>query len=260
MQRDGYLAQLSSDGSLLADTVEQASLDEMVRSCPDWTLRDLVTHVGGVHRWAASIVGNAMPENDEAAGDRVGTGPDDALLLDWFREGHHLLVSTLRAAPSDLQCFAFLPAPSPLLFWARRQAHETAIHRVDAQTVCGEITPFDAEFARDGIEEMLFGFAARPRPAIAPGTMLLKPDDVAVSWLVSFGEHGVHASVVSATSATSATSAASAASAAEVKADVVVSGRASDVYLWLWNRPSAADVAGARTVAAHWHDIRVRWS
>jgi hypothetical protein len=32
MQRDGYLAQLSSDGSLLADTVEQASLDEMVRS------------------------------------------------------------------------------------------------------------------------------------------------------------------------------------------------------------------------------------
>jgi uncharacterized protein (TIGR03083 family) len=242
VQRDAYLAQLSDDGTLIADIAGQSALDDVVHSCPGWVLRDLVTHLGGVHRWAASIVANAMPHNDEVTGDRVGTGPDDADLLDWFREGHEALVAALRAAPSDLQCFTFLPAPTPLLFWARRQAHETAIHRADAQTARGQITPFNSEFARDGIEELLFGFAARPRPAITPGTMLLKPDDLAVSWLVSFGDHGVSASV------------------AEAATDATVVGHASDIYLWLWNRPSVAEVRGDHAVAARWRDVRVRWS
>ena len=33
-----------------------------------------------------------------------------------------------------MRCFAFLPAPSPLAFWARRQAHETGIHRADVES------------------------------------------------------------------------------------------------------------------------------
>jgi uncharacterized protein (TIGR03083 family) len=243
VQLAGYLDQLSADGASLATAVSHVSLDAPVAHCPDWTVRDLVTHVGGVHRWAASIVGNAMPENDDVTGDQVGTGPEDGLLVEWFRQGHQSLLSALRAAPSDLQCFTFLPAPTPLLFWARRQAHETAIHRVDAQSVCGDVTPFGAEFGCDGIEEMLFGFAARRRPAMSPGTMLLKPDDAAAGWLVSFGAHGVSASVVD-----------------DGVADVRVTGTASDIYLWLWNRPSAAVVSGNEDVAAQWREIRVRWS
>jgi len=40
----------------------------------------------------------------------------------------------LASAPPDLDCLTFLAAPSPLAMWARRQAHETAIHRVDAES------------------------------------------------------------------------------------------------------------------------------
>jgi uncharacterized protein (TIGR03083 family) len=244
MELATYLDQLSADGALLAATVEDVSFDAGVRSCPGWTVRDLITHIGGVHRWAASIVGNAMLDNDEVAGDQVGTGPDDATLIAWFREGHQALLQTLRAAPSDLRCFTFLPAPTPLLFWARRQAHETAIHRVDAQTVAGEISAFGADFAGDGIEEILFGFAARPRPAIEPGMMLVKPDDLPTAWLLTFGDPGVAKWVGD----------------ADADVDAVLTGSAADLYRWLWNRPSAAVLSGDESVADRWHGVRVRWS
>ena len=47
-----------------------------------------------------------------------------------------------------------------MAFWARRQAHETGIHRADAESPAGRggTTLFPPEFAVDGIEEMLFGF------------------------------------------------------------------------------------------------------
>src|SRR5260370_27003394 len=60
-------------------------------------------------------------------------GPADDVLLDWFRDGHASLVRALAAADPDLKCWTFMAAPSPLVFWARRQSHETAIHRVDTQ-------------------------------------------------------------------------------------------------------------------------------
>src|SRR4029450_13488361 len=63
--------------------------------------------------------------------------PGDDALVGWFRAGHATLVDALSAADPALDCWTFLPAPSPLGFWARRQAHETAIHRVDAQGPAG---------------------------------------------------------------------------------------------------------------------------
>ena len=72
------------------------------------------------------------------------------------------LADALAAAPDDLECWTFLPAPSPRAMWARRQAHETAIHRVDAELAAG--TPVwrcDAAFAADGVDELLTCFVPR---------------------------------------------------------------------------------------------------
>jgi hypothetical protein len=41
---------------------------------------------------------------------------------------------------------------------------------------------------------------------------------------------------------------------------VTVAGSATDVYLWLWNRPSRVDITGDPTVAERWKRVRVRWS
>ena len=236
---------LSEHGDRLAAAADRAGWDTPVPAT-DWTVRQLVTHLGGVHRWAADIVDSARPTGDTAAGQAVGSGPPDDELLEWYVNGHAALVQTLRDAPADLECFTFLPADSPLHFWARRQAHETAIHRADAEAAApaGDVTPFDAPFAQDGIAELLHGFARRRSNAIArPGTIGLDAAD-GPSWLITLGGERIEA----------------APSEDLVETDVVVRGLSSDLYLWLWNRPTEAVIDGDEAVAAAWSAVNVRWS
>ena len=77
-------------------------------------------------------------------GELLAGGPPDAELLDAYRAGHRILTEALGSADPALACATFLPAPSPLAFWNRRQAHETAIHRADAElAAAGMVTPFE---------------------------------------------------------------------------------------------------------------------
>src|SRR5688572_5853902 len=111
-----HIAALDRDGARLVEAAAAAGLDIAVPPCPDWTVRDLVAHTGGVHRWAASYVltgrdrETTVAEEDEL----YFTAPRDDELLAWFRAGHVALVDALAAADADLQCWTFLPAPSPL--------------------------------------------------------------------------------------------------------------------------------------------------
>jgi uncharacterized protein (TIGR03083 family) len=208
-------------------------------------VRDLVRHTGGVHRWAADIVSSASRDLDTEAGRAVGTGPPDDELLDWFLAGHAALVTALSEAPADLDAAAFLPAGSPLEFWARRQAHETAIHRVDAQGAGGGgEDAFDAEFAQDGIREIVQGFARRRSNAIAqPATLALAASD-GPDWTLTFGGERIVAEPRPADAPT-----------------VIVRGSSSDLYRWLWNRPSPVEVFGESAVAQLWRDtVKVTWS
>jgi uncharacterized protein (TIGR03083 family) len=177
----------------------------------------------------------------------VGSGPADAELLDWYRAGHAELIAALTAAPADLAAATFLPAPSPLAFWARRQAHETGIHRADAEAAAGgPVADFPADFAQDGIAELLQGFARRRSNAVAEqATMQLVASD-GPNWSVTFGGERIVAEP----------------SAAEFgRADVVVRGSSADLYLWVWNRASAAEVSGDERIAQLWRDtVRVRWN
>src|SRR3569623_296266 len=122
-----HIDALEHEGDALASAAAAASLGDPVPGCPDWTVRDLLSHIGYVHRWAAAIVPGRL---DGANGDSdaaVGPLPDDAGLHDWYVEGHRALVDTLRTAPPDVDCFTFLPAPSALAISARRQALEPAV-------------------------------------------------------------------------------------------------------------------------------------
>jgi uncharacterized protein (TIGR03083 family) len=248
MEIDEHLARLRSDGELLARAIEAAGPDANVPMCPEWKVRDLVHHVGGIHRWATGYVKDRRAERvDARLADVVGAWPDDRQLVAWFRDGHARLVETLETADPAVECWSFLPAPSPLAFWARRQAHETAIHRVDAESALGSPTPFDAPFASDGIDEMLFGFAARPRrdiPTTSEQTMALRATDAGRSWLVRIGPDRVESSDGGG------------------EADFDISAPASDLYTLLWNRRGVDGlaVAGDRKVLALWQEtIRIRW-
>ncbi|HVY10409.1 MAG TPA: maleylpyruvate isomerase family mycothiol-dependent enzyme [Mycobacteriales bacterium] len=236
-----HIEELEREGRALADAAAAAGLTASVPGCPEWDVRDLVAHIGYVQRWAAAVVAGRL---DGAKGDAdaaVGPTPDGDDVLDWYREGHVALVDTLRAAPADVDCFTFLPAPSPLAFWARRQALETAMHRADACAAAGLPVTFSEDLAHDGIDETLLGFGARRR-TFEPGSIGLRPD-TGPSWRIELGESGATAS-----------------REALAGTDVTISGSASQVYLWLWNRPAAVEVSGDPTVADRWKQVRVRWS
>jgi uncharacterized protein (TIGR03083 family) len=242
-----HIAALRREGDLLAYAAQRTSLDAAVPTCPDWSLRDLVRHVGGIHRWAAAHVTRARSGRFDIFAELEGHWPSDSALVEWFREGHAALVSALESAPPDLECFYFLPSPSPLAFWARRQTHETGIHRADAEGADGPVTAYDRAVAVDGIDELLFGFVSRKGSRLVsdvPRIVHFHADDAATDWLVRIGDGTPQVSHE------------------DGQSDLSVSGDASDLFLLLWNRRTANGLGleGDLSLLQTWRSlVQIRW-
>ncbi len=239
----------------VAADAETAGLDTPVPTCPGWTVRDLVVHLGGVHRWAAAIVAGARTEN-LAAGelDAVLAAPADEALLEWFSVGADRLRATLAQAPPDLAALVFLrDSPSPREFWARRQAHETTMHRVDALAArLGRLATtsqaeVDRDLAVDGIDELLTGFVTRRSSALRtddPFVVAVAPTDADIGWTLRLSADPVVTTL-----------------GADPEADAVVTGTAADLYLGLWNRGDEIAVTGEPEFLGAWRDkVRISWS
>ena len=246
MNVDDFVVQIGKHGTALADSATEAGLDAPVPTCPDWAVRDLLGHIGQTHRWAASFVRDHRTEPSNEL-DEV---PPDGELVDWYVAGLAALIDVLTAADPGVECWAFLPAPSPLAFWARRQAHETAIHRCDADSAAGRDSVFDPAFAVDGIDEILCGFFARPRgrlvadPAVTLGVDATDGGDDA-AWTFTIGPDSRQVEIGTA------------------RGDCVLSGPAADLYPFLWNRRDLDGivVTGDLAVLDLWREAaRIKWS
>ena len=240
---------IAANGAALADAAERAGLDAAVPTCPGWTVRDLLGHQGGVHRWATSYVADA-DTSAPAKGFTLAEPPGDGEIVGWFRDGCSSLVAALREARDDMTCWTFLPAPFPRAFWARRQAHETAIHRVDAESAAGTQVGFDPAFAVDGIDELILGFYARPRgrlladPAITLG-IDATDGGADAAWTITVGPQSRETT------------------RGKAHGDCVLSGPASDLYQLMWNRrgTDGLDVSGDESVLDVWRTkAAVTWS
>jgi uncharacterized protein (TIGR03083 family) len=142
-----------------------------IPTCPEWTLRQLATHLGRTHRWAAEIV---RTRSAEVIPFRAV--PDGALPADppqqgpWLRAGARLLADSARDAGGEV-VWSFL-GPVPAGFWSRRMAAETLVHLADAQLAAGQVPGMDPELAADAIDEWL-GPLSGPNPG--------RPDDRAAA-------------------------------------------------------------------------------
>jgi hypothetical protein len=137
--------------------------------------------------------------------------------------------------------------------WARRQAHETAIHRVDGQLAAGlPLSPWAPVFAADGIDELLSLFVPRRSTALRadpPVTLAVRCADVDASWLLRLDEHGVTTTPATGSDLDGA--------------PCTVTGRAGDLYLALWNRAGSEhlSVAGERSMLGRFSEVvQIRWS
>lgn len=257
-----HIAALEREAQLFADTARRSDLDAPIAPCPGWNVRDLVRHLAEIHLWAAAQVSNRatkmwvddLSELSAYWPDLATFWPSDDELIDWYLETNANLVRELTSAPADLECRTFLPAPSALAMWARRQAHETAIHRYDVEHAGHVKTSFDPTFAADGIDEMLLGFA--PRGSKAPrsskfaidslGAMAVHANDTDSRWHVTMTQQGI-----------------TTIRGEGGPADVTLTGRAADLYLTVWNRgdDSTIEVTGNQDLLGTWHKgHRIRWA
>jgi uncharacterized protein (TIGR03083 family) len=251
---------LQHEAKTFAEAAGRAGLDSEVPTCPGWDVRDLVRHLAEIHLWAAAQVSNRatkmwVDDLSELSGywpELAVFWPEDEALLDWYLETNANLVRELESAPADLECRTFLPAPSPLAMWARRQAHETAVHRFDAEHAGhAKETDFDPEFAADGIDEILLGFSPRGTSFAVEesSAMAVRATDTDEQWHVTMAPDGI-------------TTFKGTDFKGVGRADVTLTGAASDLYLTLWNRGKdpALEVTGDSDVLETWHgNARIRW-
>jgi len=157
-----YCAGILSSTDIFARLVDGADLTKKVPTCPEWTLRQLATHLGRAQRWAAQIVVTRSAEMIPFREVPDGRLPDDpARHADWLRAGAERLVTALRDGGSDPVWTS--AGIRPASFWARRMAHETAVHRADAELAAGLRPTFAPDLAADAIDEWL-GFLSGPAP------------------------------------------------------------------------------------------------
>jgi uncharacterized protein (TIGR03083 family) len=246
---DAYIERIKIETERLAVAARHAGPDAPIPTCPDWTMRDLVHHVGEVQRWATVVVDGKVPKPSAVPADHLGPLPSDDDLGSWLIDGGNGLVDALRVAPEDLQCFVFLAdPPSPLVFWARRQAHETEMHRIDAESALGRRTPLNATMAADGIDELLSGFVPRRHTSLhaePARTIAFRLTDAPGEW---------HVTISPDTPVTVRESRA---------ADCTVRGKAADLYLALWNRAGVGplEIAGDAGLLDQFREhVQVKWS
>ncbi|MET0416486.1 MAG: maleylpyruvate isomerase family mycothiol-dependent enzyme [Actinoplanes sp.] len=131
--------------------------DARVPGCPDWTLRDLVRHLGRVQRFWAATVAAAQPGDPPDVSGEPGMEPADDLIA-WSAESTVLLLAALRAAGPDTPCWTWWPesaGPKTAGAVARHQVQEAAVHAFDAQQTIGTAEPLPGAVAVDGVAEFL---------------------------------------------------------------------------------------------------------
>jgi uncharacterized protein (TIGR03083 family) len=248
---EDHVAALARSGAALREAADAAGLEAKVPTCPAWDVADLVAHQGMVHRWAAANL-RGDTDHDTSASEAEARAAAD--LLGWYSEGLAGLVDTLNTTAADAKAKVFLnDAPPPRRFWARRQAHETTIHSVDAISARHARWPtaldvhIDPALAADGIDELLTGFITRGRGRLhsaEPYTVQVRTDDTGHAWTVRISD----GPIVTTPGETK-------------RPDVVFSGTAVQLYLSLWNRANEITTTGRDDIVDQWRSqIRIRWS
>src|SRR3954451_2333218 len=191
--KEFWLAGLRADGAAFRAAVgQEGALGLTVPSCPDWTVEDLVHHLGGVYQFVTANVARgvtAPPVRPPV--DDLPTGPG---ALTWFDEQYATLFATLDSRDPGLPASNWAPQPKKAEFWHRRMAHETAVHRWDAQMAFGLSEPIEAKLAADGVTEVVDTWlpaGRRKGPSDRHGVVALRAVDVEEVWDVRLRGIGV---------------------------------------------------------------------
>jgi uncharacterized protein (TIGR03083 family) len=240
MDFDERVATIRREGHALLDAVEAIGFDAPVPACPEWRTADLVSHVGRIHRWVTSIVDERVAERPERHWSQAPSRHEST----WFRDGVDALADVLLAAGPDASCWTWTPDHSAA-FWARRQAAETSVHRVDAQQARGIVQPVERGAAIDAIDEFFWLIPYWPwadRVRGTGATLHIHCTDGNGEWFLRLQPDGVEVT------------------REHAKGDVAARGTASELLCLLYGRApvDTVDVFGDASVLTRFREL-VSW-
>jgi uncharacterized protein (TIGR03083 family) len=218
------------ESKALAHAAKQG-LQPMVPSCPEWSVSDLVWHVGGIHRHRIWLI---TEHPDGPRGFEIERPSDDEI-ISWFEEGAEALSKVLETHDASEKVWTWFPDEQTVGFWQRRMAQETAVHRWDGENAVGDAKPFDPWLAADGIAEFfdtMLPMQEAP-PKGSGETIHVHATDTPSEWVVTLTPEGARAEQ------------------GHAKGDAAIRGAASDLLLALWRRIplDAVEMLGDRSVA-----------
>ncbi|MEV0678053.1 maleylpyruvate isomerase family mycothiol-dependent enzyme [Actinosynnema sp. NPDC050436] len=216
---------LRAEAAALAVAADLVPGDRKVPGCPGLTVTGLVRHVGSVHRLVTRWVTRGSRPTDPPGAVGGAQSPNGADPVDWYRVGAASLIAVLDPARAAQPAATWCPWDRTVGFWLRRMAHETAVHRVDAQAAAGLSAPLDPALAVDGVDEVLtLWLGCHLPPAANTGGRAVTLRVPGREWTVSLHERVVDYCPYTDPAA-------------------VVTGSASAVDLWLWGRAPLSELS-----------------
>jgi uncharacterized protein (TIGR03083 family) len=185
--RDFWIGALRTEAPAFRAAVADAPGDAPVPSCPEWTVAKLIGHLGSVYRYVAGHVGRGVTTPPPVRLKDQPAPPADADLLTWWDEQYQNLVNLLDGLDPELPAWNWAPQGKRVAFWHRRMAHETAVHRWDAQFATINAEPIEPKLAADGVAEVLDTWLPAGRrlgPTDVTGLVGLTATDLDHAWLV----------------------------------------------------------------------------
>jgi len=230
-----YIDVIEQESAALAEEARRPGmLAGAVPACPGWTGYSLIRHIGAVQAFWTAVA--------RAGGMRPGRVPgaepaERQDVLEWYDEARAGLVKALREVPPDARLWVWWwGGTDRALEMARRQAHEAAVHRWDAQSVGSAGQPLAPELAADGVLEFCQRMLQRRWDGASwsgpAGVLRLAATDTGGEWLVRLDPRPALAP------------------AEPAEPVATVRGTASDLDLWLWRRAEEVQVEGDPAVAA----------
>ena len=229
-----YHEALRRDAPALLIAASAADAAARIESCPEWTPADLVWHVGNVHAFFCSSVRDRW--DDPAAYVRPDRPVHDEAVFDFAAAAADELIAVLLAADPAMPVRT-RSGHGTVSWVSRRMAHETAVHRFDAERAAGRDYRVEAELASDGVDEYLDFVLPRTvsKGLRLDGSVHLHCTDVSGEWIIEPGDDGTYE-----------------VRREHTKGAAAVRGPAHELLMVLWRRLplEVVDVIGDRAVAA----------
>ena len=150
LSRQTYISYLTADYARLLACLPNEPV--AVPSCPGWSTSDLAKHMGHVYLGQAYVVetGDKVEAKEHLA---PYARTDD--VLEFMGWGFAAIIKALDLARPERKTWSWHHSDNTVDFWFRRMAHETVIHRIDAELACGAVTTIPEDLALDGVDEVL---------------------------------------------------------------------------------------------------------